>query len=227
MKQHDSDLWTADAPLRFLGLEIGTRMTVVRLPGPKLWLHSPVPAAMDLVREVRALGPVADLVAPNRLHHLYVGEWKQAFPEARIHAAPGLDTKRRDLEIASVLGETPDPDWADVIDQVVLDGFPMANEVVFFHRPSATLIASDLAFNIGESSPASTRVAFRMLGAYGKLAPSLAERILIRDRPAFRRSLEKILEWPFERVVIAHGEVTEKGARESLERGYDWLPKAG
>ena len=26
------DLWTATQPLRFLGLEVGSRMTVVRLP---------------------------------------------------------------------------------------------------------------------------------------------------------------------------------------------------
>ena len=95
--------------------------------------------------------------------------------------------------------------------------------MVFFHRPSATLIASDLAFHIGASSPALTRLVFRLGGAYEKLAPTLLERMLVRDREAFRRSLERILEWPFDRVVVAHGEVLEKGGREALARGYHWL----
>jgi hypothetical protein len=101
------------------------------------------------------------------------------------------------------------------------------NEVVFFHRPSATLIASDLAFNIRSSSPPLTRLFFRLGGTFGRLSPSLLERLLVRDRTAFRRSLERILEWPFERVVVAHGDVSEKGGREELVRGYSWLLGGG
>ena len=49
MKQLHSDLWIADSPLRFLGLEVGARMTVVRLPGPKLLLHSPIAATEKIL----------------------------------------------------------------------------------------------------------------------------------------------------------------------------------
>lgn len=223
MQQLHSDLWIADSTQRFLGLEIGARMTVVRLPGPKLLLHSPVVATSELVGEVQALGPVAYLVAPNRFHHLHVGGWQRACPEAAVYVAPGLDTKRPDLEISGVLTDQPEPGWADTVDQVLLGGFPIANEVVFFHRPSATLIATDLAFNVGASSPPLTRAAFRLAGTYGRLSPTFLERLLVRDRAAFRRSLARILEWPFERVVVAHGRVSEKGGRDELVRGYSWV----
>jgi hypothetical protein len=223
MQQLHADLWIADAPLRFVGLEIGARMTVVRLPGPRLLLHSPIPVTEALVQEVEALGPVSYLLAPNRFHHLSVGEWARACPDAEIHAAPGLDTKRPELKIAGILGDAPAPGWADALDQILVDGFPLANEVVFFHRPSRTLIASDLAFNIGPSSPPLTRLAFRLANGYGRLSPTLLERLFVRDRTAFRRSLERILGWPFERVVIAHGQVSETGGREELERGYAWV----
>jgi len=225
-KLHD-DLWVSESPLRFLGLEVGSRMTVVRLPGPKLLVHSPIAARPDLVREVKALGPVAYLVAPNRLHHLFVGEWQRACPDASIYVAPGLDTKRADLPIAGVLADEPEPGWKGVVDQVLLRGFPFANEVVFFHRPSATLIATDLAFNVGKSSPPLTRLAIRLTGGYGRLSPTLLERLLVRDRTAFRHALERILEWPFERVVVAHGEVCEEGGREELMRGYSWVLRGG
>ncbi len=223
MQQLHSDLWVVDSPLRFGGIEVGARMTVVRLPDSQLLLHSPIAATADLVREVTALGPVAYLVAPNRLHHLFIGDWKQACPDAAVYVAPGLDTKRADLAIAGVLTDEPEPGWKGTLDQVLLAGFPFASEVVFFHRPSATLIATDLAFNIGSSSPLLTRLAFRLIGTNGRLAPTLLERILVRDRPAFRQSLERILEWPFDRVVVAHGEVSEKGGREDLVRGYSWV----
>ena len=223
MQQLHSDLWVAESPLRFLGLEVGARMTVVRLPGPKLLLHSPIAATPELVRDVAALGPVGYLVAPNRLHHLFVDEWQRACPDASLYVAPGLDTKRADLAIAGVLNDGPQPEWEEALDQVLLNGFPFANEVVFFHRPSATLIATDLAFNVGPSSPPLTRFAFRFTGSYDQLAPTLLERLLIRDRVAFRDAFERILEWPFERIVVAHGEVSEKGGREELVRGYSWL----
>jgi hypothetical protein len=223
MQQLDSDLWIADSPLRFVGLELGARMTVIRLPGPKLLLHSPVPATPGLVREVKALGPVAYIVAPNRFHHLSADAWLAAFPGASLYVAPGLDEKRPDLKIAGVLTDVPESGWAEAVDQILVRGFPLANEVVFFHRPSATLLATDLAFNIGSKSPPLTRFAFRLSRGYGRLSPTILERLFVRDRSAFRRSLERIFEWPFERVVVAHGQVSKTGGREELARGYAWV----
>ena len=223
MKQLHSDLWITDSPLRFLGLEVGARMTVVRLSDSRLLLHSPIAATEERVREVEALGRVAYIVAPNKLHHLFIGEWQRAYPDSLLYVAPGLDTKRADLAIEGVLGDEPESGWRDDLDQVLLGGFPFANEVVFFHRPSATLIATDMAFNVGAGSPPLTRLFIRVAGTYGRLSPTLLERLLVRDRTAFRQSLERILEWPFERVVVAHGEVSETGGREELIRGYSWL----
>jgi len=223
MEQLDTDLWIQDAPLRFGGLEVGARMTVLRLPGNRLMLHSPIALSEAVAEEVQKLGTVAYLVAPNCFHHLFLSEWQQAFPEAEAFAAPGLDKKRPDLEGVKVLGDSPEAGWADQVDQVHAKGFQLLNEVLFFHRPSATLIATDLAFNIRESSPLLTRMAFSVIGSTGSVAPTLLERFFARDRKAFRRSLEQALSWPFERIVVAHGEVSESGGREELLRGYGWL----
>lgn len=223
MRQLHSDVWVAESPLRFLGLEVGSRMTVVRLPGPKLLLHSPIAPTAELVREIDSLGPVAYLVAPNRFHHLSIGKWLETHSEAQVYVAPGLDEKRSDLKIAGVLTDEPEAGWAEAMDQVLLEGLPLVNEVVFFHRASQILIATDLAFNVGSSSPLLTRTVFRLARAYGSLSPTLLERLMLRDRSAFRRSLQRVLAWPFERVIVAHGEVSESGGREELERGYAWV----
>ena len=223
MRQLDADIWVAEAPQRFIGLEVGSRMTVVRLPGSALFLHSPVAPRPERLREVAALGTVTYLIAPNLLHHLSVGAWADAYPEARIHAAPGLAAKRPDLVLAGTLGDRADEGWAGTIDQIRIEGLPFANEIVFFHRPSKTLIATDLAFNIGPTSPLATRLFFRATGAYGRLGPTLVERMMVKDPAAFAASLRRVLAWPFERIVVSHGDVVESEARAKLERGYAWL----
>jgi hypothetical protein len=223
MKQLTPDLWIADQPLSVLGLELGARMTVVRLGDGRLLLHSPIKPAPDVVDEVRALGDVAALVAPNRFHHLFAAAWFDYFPGAKLFVAPGLETKRKDLPIAGVLSDSPEPLWAGTMEQVVLRGIPLTNEVVFYHPSSRTLIATDLAFHIGQHSPGLTRLVFRISGAFGKLAPTYLERFLIRDKAAFRGSVQRILDWPFERVVVAHGTVVETGGRRELALGYSWI----
>jgi hypothetical protein len=223
MQELAPDLWIADQPLRFFGIEIGARMTVVRLPGSRLLLHSPIAMSAQLAEQVERLGAPAFIVAPNRFHHLHARDWRSAYPSSRLYVAPGLETKRADLAVSGVLGESPLPDWSDVVDQAFVAGYPLANEVVFFHRPSGTLITSDLLFNIGARSPALTRLAFRLSGAYGRPASTSLERRMVRDREAFRRSLERILGWPFSRVILAHGEVVEAGGREALAAAYAWV----
>jgi hypothetical protein len=217
------DLWIADQPLRFLGVELGARMTVVRLPGSRLLLHSPIALSPELGAQIERLGSPDVLVAPNRFHHLYAGDWQAHYPDARLYVAPGVETKRPDLRVTEVLGDAPLSDWSPVLDQVLLRGLPLANEVVFFHAKSATLIASDLAFNIGARHSFLTRLAFRVSGGYGRLSATALERLLIRDREAFRRSLERILAWPIARVVVAHGDVVEADGRAALAEAYRWL----
>ena len=63
----------------------------------------------------------------------------------------------------------------------------------------------------------------KLLRSYGRFGPSKLDPWLIKDRPAVRQSLERILAWDFDRVVVAHGEVLESGGREALREGYRWL----
>ena len=223
MRQLGPNIWIVDRPQRFYGLPVGTRMTVMRLADGSLLLHSPVALDPELRRALDALGRVRFVVAPNRVHHLYAGDVARAYPEAQLWIAPGLERKRPDLRFVAVLGdEAPDP-WKDEVDQVCFRGRPYENEVVFCHRASRTLIMCDLAFNIGPRDAASTRWLMKLIRSYGRFGPSTLDPLLIRDRQAARQSLERILAWDFDRVVVAHGDVLESGGREALRRGYSWL----
>ena len=63
----------------------------------------------------------------------------------------------------------------------------------------------------------------RLIRSYGRLGPSTLDPLLIRDRRAARESLERILAWDFDRIIVSHGEVLESGGHEILRRGYSWL----
>jgi hypothetical protein len=218
-----SDIWIAERPQRFYGLEVGTRMTVIRVADGSLLLHSPVALDPELRGELDSIGRVRFAVAPNRFHHLYAGEVVAAYPEARLWVAPGVERKRPDLEFVGVLGDEAPAEWKDAVDQVFFRGRPFENEVVFLHRSSRTLILCDLAFNFGPRAAAPARLLMRLLGGYGRFGPSKLDPLLIRDRPAARQSLERILDWDFDRVVVAHGDVLESGGRDALRQGYSWL----
>ncbi len=216
-------IWTEERPQRFYGLEVGTRMTVIRLGDGSLLLHSPVSLDAGLRRELDALGRVRYAVAPNRVHHLYAGKVADAYPEARLWIAPGLERKRPDLVFVAVLGDEAPIEWRGEVDQTFFRGRPYENEVVFCHRASRTLIMCDLAFNFGPRAAPPTRFLMRLIRSYGRFGPSKLDPLLIRDRAAARRSLERILGWDFDRVVVAHGEILEHGGREALREGYSWL----
>jgi len=219
----DRDLWTAERPQRFYGLEVGTRMTVMRLADGSLLLHSPVSLDAGLRSELDSLGRVRYALAPNRLHHLYAGEVAAAYPGARLWVAPGLERKRPDLQIAGVLGDEAPPEWRGQVDQVFFRGRPYENEVVFLHRASRTLLLCDLAFHFGPHAHPATRLLMRLIRSYGRFGPSRLDPLLIRDRRAARESLERILAWDFDRVVVAHGDVLESGGHGALRAGYAWL----
>ena len=126
------------------GFHFPTRMVIVRLESGGLFVWSPIALTADLRDAVDALGPVEHIIGPNSLHHLFIPDWAAAWPQARLHAAPGLDTARPDIRFDTILGDTPDPAWAGTLDQVVMRGNAITTETVFFHRPSGTVIVTDL-----------------------------------------------------------------------------------
>jgi hypothetical protein len=217
------DLWVIERPLRFAGLEVGTRMVVIALEDGSLLLHSPIHPDPDLREELDALGPVRFAVAPNRFHHLFMADFVSAYPALQCFCAPGLERKRSDIAWDGILGDQAPEAWAGQLDQILFRGFPLANEVLFFHRSSRTLLAADLVYNVGAEAAALTRLFFRLLGGYGRFGPTRIERLMIRDRAAARASLERILEWDFERVILAHGELLDRGGPAALRAGYAWL----
>ncbi len=217
-------LWTASEPeFRMLGLKLGTRMTIVRLPGGTLLLHSPIAISAALAAEIDALGTVGHLVAPNLYHHVHVGDARARWPAAQLHAARGLGRKRADLRIDSVLGEgPPSKDWADTLLPVPIEGC-LLRETVFVHPSSRTVVSSDLFENFLAMDDTFTRLYLQASGVWQKPGWGRFLRVLYRDHRAARRSVDALLEHDFEGAIIAHGTPVTHGAKDAIRRTFEFL----
>jgi hypothetical protein len=219
-------LYTIDHPLRVGPVPVGTRTTLVRLGSGALFVHSPGPLGPAGAAEIEALGPVAALVAPNCFHHLFLEENQRAFPGAEVHLAPKLSAKTRGRLKGAVLGDVAPALWADEIESHLVEGGPRVGEVAFLHRASRTLLLCDLVFNIRHCEATLPRWLLRANGMYGHFAPSRAfAHLLFRDRKGLRRSIDRILAWDFDRVIVPHGEIVESGGRSLLEEAFAHLPR--
>jgi hypothetical protein len=216
------DIWTAESPRTFLGMEVGARMTVVRLASGFLLVHSPIHPTDAIREELSRLGEVRFIIAPNKYHHLYAGEFAVAYPDARLYVAPGLQEKRKDLRFHGTLSDEAEPFWEDSLKQHVFQGIPAVNEVVFFHPASRTVIFTDLVFNFSSDLTTGQKLFALLDGVYEKTAVSrLTRYILLGDRNKARRSADNILEWDFDKVVLAHKDVVHEGGHAAVKKAFE------
>lgn len=222
LRRLDDELWVEDSTVRLPGgIHMPARMTVVRLDDG-LWLHSPVPLDEATLAELEALGPVTHIVAPNCLHHLNIGPTSERFAAAKVHAPAGLRAKRPDVRIDHDLQAGAGP-WPS-IDVFHIEGAPELDEFVFFHRPSASLIVTDLIFNIHQTKGVMLPLILRMVGAWRRANQSRIWRRYTKDRPAAASSVRAVLEQPIRRVIPAHGDVLEApDARDRLASSLAWM----
>jgi len=215
--QLHADVWIVEKPLRILRQNIGSRMTIIRLKNGDLWLHSVVKLTEAEHQELTRLGPVTHIVAPNLMHHLALPEYLSHYPLARFYGARRLERKKRRIPFSETLSATPPPSWRFQIEALEIDGIPELNEVVFFHPASRTLILTDLAFNLQEFSGPVGRLLARFNQCYQTFGPTRLFKSLIRDKTRLANSFRLLLQWDFDRIVLAHGNIIETGAKEKMK----------
>jgi hypothetical protein len=220
------DLHLVDGPeVSFFGFPYPTRMAVARLSDGSAWVWSPVALVPGLAEAVEAIGPVRNIVSPNKIHHLFLPEWAERWPDARVHAPPGLARKKPEVHFHAELGDAPDPAWEADIDQVIFRGSFALEEVAFFHRPSRTAILCDL---VQRNDPARNSGVKGLLmrldalvGEHGS-TPREWRATFLRRRLA-REARDRVLAWQAERLLIAHGACAGSGAAGLLERALAWI----
>ncbi len=147
LSQVAENLWEAVAPLKVPGLRMDHRMTVVRLAGGELLVHSPVEYSKALEKAVREIGNVKWFVAPSRFHDLYWPRWFEAFPGSRFVAVRGMKEDHPELPFTDVIEEGAGF-WDGEVVALPVRGTPKLNEFALLHPGSKSLIVADLLFNI-------------------------------------------------------------------------------
>lgn len=225
MLELTENIWVvAGETVPFFTLPFSTRMVVVRLPQRQLWLHSPVRLTPTLQQQLAELGDVAYLVAPNALHHLFMADWQQAYPQALCFGTQGVINKRPDLPFDGALDATELP-WQADIDARLVTGSPLMQECVFLHRASATLIVTDLIENF---APASLPIGKRWLARLaGVVSPNGKTPLDWRlsfygHKQEVRQHIEQLLAWQPQRIVMAHGVIVDNDAEAFLRRSFAW-----
>jgi len=195
-------------------------MVVARLPDGRLWVYSPLLLTDALAAELEALGEVAFVLSPNKIHNQGLAGFFARYPEAELWASPGLPERRPDFAFAGVLGNAPEPAWRDVLDQRLTAGNCFFEEVVCFHAASRTLIVADLVERICDATLPGrlARTASRIAGLHDHDLPSPEFRAYTMDADAARSRLEEIDAWPFERILLAHGELVTGDAHAVFRR---------
>lgn len=216
------NLWEITSELRMPG---GTlfplRATLIRLPDGDLWLHSPVAFTDEDAAAIDTLGPVRHIVAPSALHHLYAGHAAARWPGATLHAARALGAKRPDLAVGAWL--SGDSSWGDgAIRTIPVAGAPSADEHVFFHVPTRSLLVTDLLFNVQRGA---WRLALTLTftGAWKRLALSRVWWFLVQDRQAAARSAAAVVALQADNLIPCHGDPLLGGAAAPIEHALRWM----
>jgi hypothetical protein len=232
LEEIDAGLWLAEGGLvSFHGFPFPTRCVVAQLANGDLWIWSPVRLTSELRTHVENLGRVAYLVSPNKLHYLFLAEWKGVFPSAELWGPHSTIKKCPRLEFAGTLEDEPPSAWRPVIDQAWFRGSFFMDEVVFLHRPSRTVIVADLIENFSEPFLQRhwswwQRILGRLDGVTTATSRAPLEwRLSFVDRSLAKAARDKMLAWPCERVIMAHGEWQRAGGHAFLARSFSWLGK--
>ena len=221
----DKDTWIVEGPeLPFLGLMVGTRMTIVRL-GDELWIHSSVSISDEMAGEVERLGKLRYIIAPNKYHHVLLSEWRDRYPEAELYASPGLKAKRPDVAFDSELLATGTYSWSGAIAHTIFGPSRLFDEVVFFHRSSGTLILTDLIINAKTDG---YNLFQRLFSAFDGLSypnggtPRLY-RWSIKSKKSAKEVYQTMIDWAPSKVIISHGEWFRRDGLSEVKKRFSWV----
>ena len=206
------NLWTLTYPLTELGAHINRNVTLVRLHSGKVVIHSTASFTPQDVAAINALGKPGWLVEATTAHDTFAKEGKAAFPGIPYLAPEGFS------EMVGFPTQPLDPPpaaWTDELAILELAGkAEKMREYAMLHRPTRTLIVADLAFHVTAEAGLGQRI-FAVAGLIGgkdhETAMPRIEKLGVKDKAAFERSLETLLGWDFDRVIVGHGDVVETG----------------
>ncbi|ROW10343.1 hypothetical protein VMCG_01639 [Cytospora schulzeri] len=238
---------------RFGTIPIGGRGTVVKLTSGSLAVFSPVAMTDDVKAKLVELGgTVKYIIAPDIEHHIFITEWHQAYPEAKIIGPEGLPEKRaKQSETDPKIGNEEfavvfkaqdklniriDEEFDNDFQYEYVDSH--ANkELVFLYKPERVVIEADLMFNlpadeqysrVPESEKKAGFLARFFMGMQTTEGDAKGMKRFMwyvmsaRNRPSFNESVQRIGAWDFETLIPCHGESIVGDGKQVFEKVFEW-----
>lgn len=78
-------------------------MTVIRLNQDQLVIIAPIQIQDEMIDQLKQLGNVSDIIAPNLYHHFFLDQCKQKYPNATLWATSGLqDMSKTEMSLLTL-----------------------------------------------------------------------------------------------------------------------------
>lgn len=217
-------IWVTHVPFKVLGAPLGKTTTVMRLKDGDLIIHSGAPLGAEDVAAVCELGRPRWLMEGSRMHDTFARSMRALFPEVTYLLPPRFPLSTEALAPAEKLKVNALPEsWNGEIEVERIGGVPAVEEHAVWHRPSGTLILSDLVFNLALAPGARVPFFLRWIsGIKAFPATSRLVKLATKDKQAAARSIDRVLAWDFERVVVGHGEIMAVNAKDLLKEALKW-----
>jgi hypothetical protein len=199
-------MWASERPVWFGGVRLRARTTVIQLDDGSLWVHSPTPPTDAWCEAVDAIGPVRWLVVPNCFHHLGTPEAAARYPDATVVGPTSAVEHNEKLQLGMSIDDRELADRIPELERIPLEGVPFLDESVFFHRPTGTLIGTDLLITACARDHWSWRWAGSLTGCFGKVVPPPDVKPKADRSGVAAASIDAMAALPIERIVVAHAD---------------------
>lgn len=237
-------------------IAVGNRATAIRLVNSQILLLNPIQLEPRIQNKLDQLGGVHYL-ACDLGHHMYVASYLHIWPTAKTIGVPGLEGKRKDVKWDYIIDSSSrkknnnNSDNDDVmgnksdmypsclesdLEFVSFEGF-ITNCIAWYHRPTKTLIQSDLLMNLPcteQYDPSSSATQGPGSWLFAQLANPRSDGfrrliwyIATVDYSLVRRDAKAVAEWEIQRIIPCHGDVIEGGGNEMWQEAYKWFLKGG
>ncbi|CAE6392594.1 hypothetical protein RSOLAG22IIIB_11025 [Rhizoctonia solani] len=225
------NVWTFSKPFARFGIfPVGGRSTAVRLQSGDVWLLASTPLNDATKAKLNELGPVKYICGADAVHHLFLGQYKREYPEAKVIGVAALIQKKKgEFEFDGAYGRDPPETkygYEPEIQACYFSGF-QNQDVAFLHAPSKTLIQADLLFNLPGKEQYSKSKSSGKFPFFGNLGPMMRSHKTFlwsagRDKNAMSRDAKTVAGWDFDRIIPCHGDVIESGGKAAWCEAFKW-----
>jgi hypothetical protein len=243
------NITTLSVPFKRAGLlKIGGRGTVVKLQTGALAVFSPVALTDEVKEKIQSMGNNVKYISATDLeHHIFISPWAKAYPEASVIGVEGLPEKReKDPDTKGIVfshvftkSNKLDMKISEEFDQEFEYEYMHSHqnrELVFYHKPTQTMIEADFIFNLPAheqySRSTESPTSGILTNIFNKLMNTSDQAIWQRrfvwylagakDRPAFSESINRMKRWDVQRIIPCHGDVMESGAQGIFDKITLW-----